>query len=482
MSLPRVTDRTPSRLIPTPQPVASSPDASTAQAGDATSSTEPTPFDATLAAAQQSRADNALTPNTPAAKTAKVRTKSSAEHPATQPQAPLPQDQSPPADPTLLVPEIAVIAETPAATDCAAMTTADTPAPAASSDAATVAPDRTIAVASALVLPAAPHPSPTEPLQTSTEPRAQPPVAQDPENPLQRPRPAHVQTRAADAAPPLPPQDDTAHTTPEAPPPLPDLPTLPPPTAAHEKHTRAALNAGTPATPASPQQGADIPAAVASASAPMSVTALQTSPDAIMPPTPGLPTASDEQPSPRLVSFNHVTATATGHAHPNIQAEAAPPAQETPRTDTPDPLEQVVLGLKGKFDARSGKAQITLDPPNLGTVKVALSLDHGALTAEFQSDSGMVRDLLKGNLEKLKSVLEGQGVAVDRLAVATPPAADTGAAPRQGQQNAFGSPAHDGRSSGHYQQDSQPGRQHQDPNAFARHFRQAQDAPLDLVA
>jgi len=49
-----------------------------------------------------------------------------------------------------------------------------------------------------------------------------------------------------------------------------------------------------------------------------------------------------------------------------------------------------------------------------------LSLTNGSLTAEFQSSSGLVRDLLKSNMEKLKNVLEGQGVAVDKLAVESP--------------------------------------------------------------
>ena len=158
-------------------------------------------------------------------------------------------------------------------------------------------------------------------------------------------------------------------------------------------------------------------------------------------------------------------------------AESAGAAQESARPDPADPLDQIVLGLKGKLDARTGKAEIRLDPPNLGAVRVSVTLENGALTAEFHSSSDVVRDLLKGNFEKLKTVLQDQGVAVDRLAVASPEAP---AANGQGQQNSSGSPAHDGRSAGHYQQDSRQRRPESD--AFARVLRQAGEAPIDLVA
>jgi len=161
------------------------------------------------------------------------------------------------------------------------------------------------------------------------------------------------------------------------------------------------------------------------------------------------------------------------------RAESAPAAQESPRADAPDTMDQIVLGLKGKLDARTGKAEIRLDPPNLGVLKVSVTLDNGTLTAEFQSASSVVRDLLKGNLDKLKTALQGQGVAVDRLAVDAPPdAGGTG----QNPQASFGSAAHDGRSAGQYQQDPRSGQQRSGGEGFARLFSQAQEAPLDLVA
>ncbi|HEY4328966.1 MAG TPA: flagellar hook-length control protein FliK [Phycisphaerae bacterium] len=228
--------------------------------------------------------------------------------------------------------------------------------------------------------------------------------------------------------------------------------------------------------------------------------------DAQKPPTPEAPQAdmaavadesqkaatiesADSQPKPTLPSGLTITSVSTdtfGMKPASDHAEVAPAAQDTQQADAADTMDQVVLGLKGKFDARAGKAEIRLDPPNLGTVRVSLSLDNGSLTAEFQSQSNLVRDLLKGNLEKLKSVLEGQGVAVDRLDVSSPPisASDAGAK-GNGQQASFGSPNHDGRSAGQYQQDPRSGQRQSDgppSQMFSRMIRQFQEAPIDLVA
>ena len=93
----------------------------------------------------------------------------------------------------------------------------------------------------------------------------------------------------------------------------------------------------------------------------------------------------------------------------------------------------------------------------------------------------MVRDLLSSNLDKLRTVLEAQGVPVDKLAVApaqTPP----GYVPLNGQ--TFGSAAHDGRSAGQYQQDPRSNqRRPAEDDSFDNLLRRsAENTPLDLVA
>ena len=162
-------------------------------------------------------------------------------------------------------------------------------------------------------------------------------------------------------------------------------------------------------------------------------------------------------------------------------ADSAAAAQEAPPIDREQTLEQVVLGLRGKLDSKNGTAEIRLDPPNLGTLHVSISLQNGSLTASFQSGSDLVRDLLKGNLEKLKSTLESQGVAVDKLSVQAP---QRTIEPSQTGGSTLGQTNPDGRGNGQQSGDQRPRSQtQQGDEAFARLWKDVQNkAPLDLVA
>jgi flagellar hook-length control protein FliK len=164
-------------------------------------------------------------------------------------------------------------------------------------------------------------------------------------------------------------------------------------------------------------------------------------------------------------------------------AEAAGAAQEPPAPDADQTFEQVVMGLRGKLDARSGKAEIRLEPPNLGPLQVSLHLNNGSLTAQFQSSSDVVRDLLKSNMEKLKSVLEGQGIAVDKLAVGTVESSPDKAVTQPSKLPNSGAPNNDGRSAGQYHRE--PNNQKRPSgNAFGKIWRDANaeaTSPVDLV-
>jgi len=163
-------------------------------------------------------------------------------------------------------------------------------------------------------------------------------------------------------------------------------------------------------------------------------------------------------------------------------ATVAPAAQQSPAATDQNILDQVVVGLRGKFDAQNGKAEILLQPPNFGTLRVSISLTQGTLSAQFETSTDLARNLLSNHIDKLRSVLEGQGIAVDHLAVQTA-AAPTAPAPAP-DQRPTGSFNHDGRSAGGYEQNRQgTPRGPEERNSFARMVRQAQDnAPIDVLA
>ena len=88
-------------------------------------------------------------------------------------------------------------------------------------------------------------------------------------------------------------------------------------------------------------------------------------------------------------------------------------------------------------------------------------------------------------MEKLKNVLESQGVAVDKLAVESPmPSSSAGSDAR----SPFDAPNHDGRSAGNFGRDSHPNHrqpQNDPPSQFAKMFQDSlrnQATPIDVIA
>ena len=117
--------------------------------------------------------------------------------------------------------------------------------------------------------------------------------------------------------------------------------------------------------------------------------------------------------------------------------------------------------------------QIRLDPPELGALQVMVEMREGVMTATFQTSNDEATRLLSHSLNHLKSVLESQGVSVERLQVQQAPkneSSNAGEEQRHQQQN--GSEDHASR------------QEQQRKELLRRMWRKiAGDAdPLDLVA
>jgi len=165
-------------------------------------------------------------------------------------------------------------------------------------------------------------------------------------------------------------------------------------------------------------------------------------------------------------------------------AVAAQTAQETPGSQQQELLDQVVLGLQGKLDARNGRAEIQLNPPSLGAVRVSVTLTNGNLTAQFDTQNEVVRQLLTSQIDRLRTVLQGQGITVDRLAVRNVETAQPVAANLPGTADAKSTAAMnpDGRGSGQAGQNPrQDARSKPGSGGFAAVWRE-KERPIDLVA
>ena len=74
-----------------------------------------------------------------------------------------------------------------------------------------------------------------------------------------------------------------------------------------------------------------------------------------------------------------------------------------------------------KFDLTSlngvSEAKIMLFPEHLGQVDVRITMQNGLLTAIFQTDTAMAKDMLDNQMAQLRSALQAQGLMVDKLEV-----------------------------------------------------------------
>ncbi|MDF2834874.1 MAG: flagellar hook-length control protein [Paenibacillus sp.] len=74
-----------------------------------------------------------------------------------------------------------------------------------------------------------------------------------------------------------------------------------------------------------------------------------------------------------------------------------------------------------KFDVRSlngaTEAKLILFPEHLGQVDVKISMQNGLLTAVFQADTAMAKDMLENQMAQLRAALQAQGLNVEKLEV-----------------------------------------------------------------
>jgi flagellar hook-length control protein FliK len=187
---------------------------------------------------------------------------------------------------------------------------------------------------------------------------------------------------------------------------------------------------------------------------------------------------SNPAPAPMPIAAQH----ASNQPSLNAQsAESARAAQDSPRAAPENTFDQIVLGLRTKMDAANQKANIELNPPNLGKLHVSVELSNGILTAQFRTSTDVVRDLLSANMDRLRSVLEGQGIAVDKLAVSAGGA--TSEQNPQANTSTNQNAGHDGRSGGAFANDRHGPRQ-SSGEAFSKMWRAAleKEEPIDLLA
>jgi flagellar hook-length control protein FliK len=88
----------------------------------------------------------------------------------------------------------------------------------------------------------------------------------------------------------------------------------------------------------------------------------------------------------------------------------------------------MVRGIKTLVNQHGGAMTMRLDPPELGHVRIEMSIVRGVVTASFQAAAEPARELLQQTLPMLRHALEQQGLAVDRLTLHGSPSTQGAAA------------------------------------------------------
>ncbi|WP_169083078.1 flagellar hook-length control protein FliK [Paenibacillus sp. PL91] len=129
--------------------------------------------------------------------------------------------------------------------------------------------------------------------------------------------------------------------------------------------------------------------------------------------------------------------TAVSPIEPNVQLQLGTSQSETLRGLAPlaanaaataasfvvaDDFAKSMTGMiVQKFDMTTlngvSEAKIMLFPEHLGQVDVRITMQNGLLTAIFQTDTAMAKDMLDNQMAQLRSALQAQGLMVDKLEV-----------------------------------------------------------------
>lgn len=91
----------------------------------------------------------------------------------------------------------------------------------------------------------------------------------------------------------------------------------------------------------------------------------------------------------------------------------------TPDTPTVDRVRfvQRVSGAIRSAQQRDGQIQLRLSPPELGTLKIQLTVNESAITANLETETATARTILLDNLPALRERLAEQGMTIEKFDV-----------------------------------------------------------------
>ena len=193
----------------------------------------------------------------------------------------------------------------------------------------------------------------------------------------------------------------------------------------------------------------------------------------LAPPMPAAPTV----PSQAMVEPGGQASTALANLLASVTADGAPTQSNQGQTQgqaqsftlsqplaTPEAESlnagRLARGLQAAIQHNGGAVTLRLTPPELGTVRIELTVTGSRVAAQLHTQNDAARNMLQQQLAQLRHGLEAQGLQVERLGV------QSQAGSNQAQAQSEQSP-HDGRSRGEHH--GQSSHRREQPNQGDRH-------------
>jgi flagellar hook-length control protein FliK len=113
---------------------------------------------------------------------------------------------------------------------------------------------------------------------------------------------------------------------------------------------------------------------------------------------------------------NGISASTTAVTEGQAFAQAENGGQDKPH----QMIGRVVRGLSAMIGQRGGVMNMRLQPPELGQLRVQMTIARGVVSAQFQPTSAEAQALLDRSMGTLRTALESHGLSVERLSVQGP--------------------------------------------------------------
>jgi flagellar hook-length control protein FliK len=136
------------------------------------------------------------------------------------------------------------------------------------------------------------------------------------------------------------------------------------------------------------------------------------------------------------------------HAAQPSPANAQLPLHDAPSAQDEANVGRVSRGLQAAVNQRGGTVTLRLHPPEMGFLRIEMSVKDGVVTARMSAEMESARTLLQSQVAQLRHALQSQGLSVDRLEVQTLTNTQQPSFSSRGDDSQQA--AHDGRSRGRF--------------------------------